>query len=171
MSNISLYRHQRGATLIVALIMLLLFTVVVSGAWNIGLINLKAVGNQQSRDEAVASANAAIDQVLQSNFTSTPCPEDYMDTNSCVESVQVDVNNDGVNDYTARVAKLCVAQKEIIVPAGACEEDLLAMCTNPWLTVWELRATVNDPVSGAFTVARTGVNMLLTVSERLARCI
>lgn len=162
---------ERGATLVVALIMLLLFTLLVSGAWNLSMVNLKAVGNIQMRDEAIAAANMAIDQVLKSDFTSTACPADFTDSHACVEDVLLDVNNDDTDDYTARVAKLCVQEKEILVPAGACDDFHPEMCGEPWLTVWELRATVTDPASGAYTAVRSGVNMILTTAERTIRCI
>lgn len=160
-----------GATLVVALIMLLLFTLLVSGAWNLSMVNLKAVGNIQMRDETIAAANMAVDQVLKSNFTSSACSAGYTDSDSCVEEILLDVNGDDVDDYTARVAKLCVQEKEIVIPAGACQQPLLPMCQDPWLTVWELRATVTDPVSGAYTAVRSGVNMILTTAERNVRCI
>lgn len=162
---------ERGATLVVALIMLLLFTLLVSGAWNLSMVNLKAVGNIQMRDEAIAAANMAIDEVLKSDFTSTSCPPGFTDSDACVEDVLLDINNDGVDDYTARVAKLCVQEKVVLVPAGACQQSLLPMCQDPWLTVWELRATVTDPASGAYTAVRSGVNMILTTAERTVRCI
>ncbi len=162
---------ERGATLVVALIMLLLFTLLVSGAWNLSMVNLKAVGNIQVRDEAIAAANIALDQVLKSDFTSTPCLAGYADTDTCVEEVLVDINNDAVNDYTAKVAKLCVQEKQVVVPAAVCQQSLLPMCQDPWLTVWELRATIADPQSGAYTAVRSGVNMILTTAERNARCL
>ncbi len=47
--------RQRGATLIVALIMLAIITLVVIGGFTLSTSNLKSVGNMLVREEAVAA--------------------------------------------------------------------------------------------------------------------
>jgi len=73
-------RAQRGATLIVGLIMLVLITLMVTAAFMISTGNLKAVGNMQFRNEAIAAANAASEEVLNSLLTGgstvAPPPQD-----------------------------------------------------------------------------------------------
>ncbi|HEX7971112.1 MAG TPA: hypothetical protein VF501_02685, partial [Thiobacillus sp.] len=87
-------RAQRGATLVVGLIMLVLITLMVTAAFMISTGNLRAVGNMQYRNEAIAAGNRAVEQVLSSPFTNAPA----------AEQIFVDINNDGVPDYRADIA-------------------------------------------------------------------
>ena len=66
MMHMPIYRHrnQRGATLVVALIMLLLMTLVTLAAINISTSNFKIISNVQFQQEASAAAQAAINQVF-----------------------------------------------------------------------------------------------------------
>lgn len=150
---------QRGATLVVALVMLLLFTLLVSGALTMSTVNLKAVGNMQVREEALAAANMAIDQVLSSSFSDAPAAEE----------VVVDINNDGTDDYTAAIAVPACIRATIAGDAPKCEIGLVCP-SSTYNTVWELRATVTDPNSGAQTVVRSGVRVLLSEAKRNAVC-
>lgn len=64
---------QRGSTLIVGLVMLVLMTLVAIAAINMTTGNLKIVGNMQYQQEARAAAQAAINQVWSSAAnTKTP---------------------------------------------------------------------------------------------------
>lgn len=56
--------RQRGMTLLVGLVMLLLITLLAVSAIRLGTTNLQVVGNEQFRDESVAAANFVLDQVL-----------------------------------------------------------------------------------------------------------
>ena len=89
-----LKHKQRGATLIVGLVMLVVLTLLVISALRSGNANLRIAGNMQTQGEATAASQQAIEQVISSNFTTTPA--------SFV--VPVDINNDTVPDYSASVA-------------------------------------------------------------------
>jgi Tfp pilus assembly protein PilX len=90
-----LKHKQRGSTLLVALVMLVVLTLLVLSAIRSSNTNLRIAGNMQMQGEAAAAAQQSIEQVLSSNFTANP-----------VSSViNVDINNDGTNDYRADVAK------------------------------------------------------------------
>jgi Tfp pilus assembly protein PilX len=73
-------RGQRGATLIVALIMLVALAMLSLWSFNSGTMNLRVVGNSQARQEVVAAAQAATEMTLstparsQSTSTATRCP-------------------------------------------------------------------------------------------------
>jgi hypothetical protein len=73
--------------------MLVLLTLVVTTAFMMSSGNLKAVGNMQFRDEAIAAANMAIEQVISSDFTTLPVNV----------PVSVDIDQDGINDYQVAV--------------------------------------------------------------------
>lgn len=106
--------RQRGAALIVGLIMLVLITLTVIAGVALSHSNLKAVGNIQARNEAVAAANRAIEAVV----TSLPATGPLVAPVATVSNV--DINNDGTVDYVVQVAApTCVrATKSTAVASG-----------------------------------------------------
>lgn len=156
MRRIALPSSQRGATLIVALIMLLLFTLMVSSAFTMSGTNLKAVANMQSREEAIAAANMAVEILASGDFSSTPA----------ASSTTIDLNNDGVTDYTVQIAKpVCVnaTMADATAPSSA---QLIVVTSYTWNTVWDIQATVTDPVSGASVKVRSGIRVLLSEAKK-----
>src|SRR5579864_9453925 len=85
---------QRGATLVIGMIMLVLVTLFVLAAINMSTLNLRIMGNEQSRNESIAAAQQAIEQVASTDFTTNPQPV----------TVPVDINGDGTTDYSVAVA-------------------------------------------------------------------
>ncbi len=156
------WQAQRGATLVVALIMLTLITLLVVNAFTLSTSNLKAAGNMQARDEAIAAANQAIEQVVSAPFTDAPV----------AQQIVVDINKDGKTDYTVNVAlPKCVRAKEVPNPLK-CEENLKALCAeSDWHTEWDLQAVVGDAASGASVVVNQGVRVKLTNSQKTAVCV
>lgn len=156
------YHAQRGVTLFVSLILLLLITLMVTTAFMLSNTNLKSVGNMQSRDEAIAAANQAIEQVLSSPFTDAPA----------AEQIDVDINNDSTTDYVVSIAKPVCIRASIDTAATPSSITLgTAMSTiSSWNTLWDIEATVNDVKSGAKTTVRTGTRVLLTQTQKDAVC-
>ncbi len=65
-------RRQRGMTLLVGLVMLVLMTLVALAAMRMTTTHLQVIGNEQFHDEAEAAANFVLDQVAtDSNFVTT----------------------------------------------------------------------------------------------------
>jgi hypothetical protein len=157
------FASQRGATLIVGLIMLVLITLLVTSAFTLSNSGLKSVGNMQSRDEAIAAGNMAIEQVLSSPFTNKPTGE----------SIVVDINNDGIFDYNVNFSTptciSAVAVPSTIPPPSSLTQlgpTFSPSTTNLYETVWDLDATVTDPSgSGAVVREHQGVRVLLTQAE------
>lgn len=156
------YRAQRGVTLFVSLILLLLFTLMVTTAFTLSNTNLKSVGNMQSRDEAIAAANQAIEQVLSSPFTNAPA----------AEQINVDINNDNTTDYVVSIATPVCIRSSIDTAASPSSITLgTAMSTtSSWNTLWDIEATVNDTKTGAKTTLRSGTRVLLTQTQKDAVC-
>ena len=155
--------HQRGATLIVGLILLVLITLMVTAAFNLSSSNLKSVGNMQFRSEALAAANKAVEQVVASAFT----------TPALAQSINVDMNNDGTRDYLVSIAVPTCISATIASDATLSSASLggsMSSAAN-WSTIWEIDATVTDPVSGAFVRTRTGIRVLRTQSQKDAECV
>jgi Tfp pilus assembly protein PilX len=150
---------QRGATLVVGLIMLVLITLLVTSAFTLSTSGLKSVGNMQARDEAIAAGNKAIEQVVSSPFTASPTSESF----------NVDLNNDGTTDYVVAFnTPTCVSASTIagtIVPPSSLSlgPAFSPATNNLYETVWDLDANVTDPKgSGAAVRVHQGVRVLLT---------
>lgn len=158
---------QRGATLAVGLMMLTLITVLVTSAFNLSTTNLAAVGNMQFRDEAIAGANKAIEQVLSSPFTDAPTGQ----------AINVDIDNDDTPDYEVVFsAPTCISDSEIVNNATALSSVTLGSSfsvigSTSYETIWDLSATVTDTNrSGAAVQVHQGVRVLLTQSQYDAVC-
>lgn len=150
---------QRGATLIVGLIMLVLITLVVVNAFTLSASNLKSVGNMQVREEAIASANQAIETLISSNFTNALGAQNF----------SVDINKDGSNDYTVAVAiPICTRALQASVGAPSSIPGMSSGAT--WTTEWDIAATVTDTASGAFVEVHQGVRVLLSQTQKDSIC-
>ena len=164
-------RSERGAALIVSLIMLVLITALVASTFTLSSTNLKSVTNTQQRAEAIAAANSAIEQVISSPFTDAPA----------AEQINVDINNDGVTDYLVTVATPACVSSTTITPAAPPASSLINLPTSfasanssYYDTVWDIDATATDPpgalVTGASVEIHQGVRVLLTQTQHDAVC-
>jgi len=158
--------RQSGATLIVSLVMLAVLTVLVTSAFSMSSTDLKTVSNMQYRDESVAAANRAIEQVLSSPFTNAPT----------AESIDVDLNNDGRDDYRVDfAAPTCVSASAISVgglpPSSSSLGSAFSISsTNVFQTVWDLNGEVVDNATGVQVRVRQGVRVLLDQAKFDAVC-
>jgi Tfp pilus assembly protein PilX len=175
--------RQRGAALIVGLIMLVLITLTVVVAFNVSISNLKSVGNMQTRNEAVAAANRAIEEVAASllppNADGTPSMLAPTQTASLV-----DINNDGKTDYTVHVAPpTCVRVTKAsgggagpragpggITGSGSSSGSGLTTLPDQYNAVWDISTTVTDATTGASTAVRQGVRVLMSQAQFEAFC-
>jgi hypothetical protein len=128
--------------------------------------NLKSVANTQLHDEAVAAANAAIQQVISSPFTNAPA----------AQAVQVDLNNDGVTDYTVQfltpVCVSAVSQSATSTPPSSLSlpPAFNGVGATYYDTVWDLDAQVTDVASGASARVHQGVRVLLDQIQYATVC-
>ena len=144
--------HQQGSTLLVSLIFLVVITLFGVSAINTSNLNLRIAANTQFQQQALAAAQLGIEKALGSVATFTT---------PSVQAITLDVNKDGVTDYTATVsAASCLSSKAAsgysaeYCATGACPND----------TSWELVSTVNDSVTGAKVTVRQGVKVRLPSS-------
>lgn len=155
---------NHGAALVVSLIMLALITVLVITALNLGSANFRAVSNSQFRDEAVAAAEFAVQEVLGSGFATNPQPDEIL----------VDLDDDGQDDYVVNVARpqcifASIAEEADQSSVGLPIEMSVA---STWNTVWEIDATVAPAgnVAGAAVRIRSGVRVLLDQAQKEQVC-
>lgn len=155
-------RAQRGATLIIGLILLVLISLIVVNAFTLSSSNFKAVGNMQVREEAVAAANQAVEQVISSNFTAS----------LVAQTVTVDINKDDTADYTVAVAApTCIrATRSAFSPPSDVELGPGMSSGATWNTDWDIAATVTNAATGARVRVRQGVRVLLQQAQRTAAC-
>ena len=109
---------QRGATLAIAMIMLVLLTLFVLAAINMSNINLRIMGNEQVRNEAIAAAQQAIEQVASTNFPAAPPP---------AQTITVDINGAGATYAVAVPTPVC----QNSVPIKLVELDATSVLDQP----------------------------------------
>jgi hypothetical protein len=159
---------QRGATLVVGLIMLVLITLLVTSAFMLSSSNLRSVGNMQNRNEAIAAANKAIEQVVGSPFTDAPA----------AEAINVDIDNDNTTDYVVNFAAPTCVSASLLPGAGPSTPSSITLgpafspaSTAFYESVWDIDANVVDSNdSGAAVRVRQGVRVLLTEAQINAVC-
>jgi Tfp pilus assembly protein PilX len=174
--------RQGGAALIVGLIMLVLITLAVTAGFTLSNTNLKSVGNMQNRNEAVAAANRAIEEVASSLLLPGVDGSPSLVMPQATQS-QVDINNDGTNDYTVVIAApTCVrATKSTDTGGGTAgpggiggnsstSGSGLNALPDQYNTVWDISTSVTDTASGTVTAVRQGVRALLTKEQFEALC-
>jgi len=154
--------RQRGATLIIGLILLVLISLIVVNAFTLSSSNLKAVGNMQARDESVAATDQAIEKFISAPFY----------TAVGTQTFTVDINGDGANDYTVKVAQpTCLGWKTADVAAPSDVEMPVAMQhAAEYLTDWDVAGTLADSSSGASVEVHEGVRVRLSQSNKDAYC-
>jgi Tfp pilus assembly protein PilX len=162
--------RQGGAVLIVSLIMLIMITMFVVIAYKFSSTNLKSVNNMQTRAEAIAAANKAMEQVIGSwNFSTPPS----------ADQINVDIDNNGNTDYVVTVAApVCVKAVAVSTPSAADSEcptnaEGLTVCApavaNIYNVLWELDATAVG-TTGTKVRVRQGISKSLTQDQCDAAC-
>jgi len=107
-------QRQRGMTLFVALVMLVLITLLAMATFNLGKSSIQVVNNMQSRDEGIAASRRVLDEAMSSTrFIDTP--QDALASPCGTSNVRCsDVNGDGLNDIVTTLSKpACIKVKAI----------------------------------------------------------
>ena len=143
-------RAERGAVLVVGLIVLMLITVMVAAAFKFSTYNLKSVGNMQAHNEAIAAANKAIELVINSR---------RFDIAQVAEPTQsIDVDNDTVADYLVNIAAPVCVKATRNSSTGENKSEMKA----------NLDGTFSDPNSGATIVLYNVIFDIDAVSTSVA---
>lgn len=167
--------RQRGAALIVSLIMLILISLLALASFRLGKSDLQIVGNMQQRKQALSAAQQTIEQVISTTqFTATPTNALLNPCGGVANTACVDVNGDGVTDVNVSIVVLCNAVQPILNSAldftnsndvgclvGAGQDAGIegaangnSLCSN---SVWDTQATATDVVTNAQYVVDQGV--------------
>jgi Tfp pilus assembly protein PilX len=187
-------RSQRGVTLLVALIMLVVLTLFVTSALNTSKTNLQVVGNMQARAEALASGQQAIESVLSTtqfissptNAVATPCGAANTLCSDASGAI-VTATSAALYITTLTPPPACVTVKPIknsfliltdpedlgcssgqqqqFGVAGAVVGD--SLCSN---SVWEISSQTNGVNSAANVKLVQGIGVRISADDAAASC-
>lgn len=181
-------RRQRGATLVMALIFLVLMSLFAINAFLGSTTHLRVVGSMQARGEALAAAQVGIEQVVSS--------EGFAVNPALAASAPIVVNNGSASHtvlitpapscYRVRMVKnseldasnaadvACLRSGTVQTPGveqpTAAQAGQLAdnsLCAD---TEWNVRAQVTDARSGAQVAVNQGVALRMIESDAINHC-
>jgi hypothetical protein len=177
--------RQRGVTLIVTLVLLLLVGLVAVTGLGGSERNLRVAGNMQMRSEATAAAQSLVEQTLSSAaFTRDPAA-------AAAVPYPTDVDGDARPDYVARleprpaclrVRPVRTSELDPDVPGDvacmgsggmASGRDFNATGNGDSLcaeTMWNVSASVADETTGATVRLNQGVTVRVPVNDALNGC-
>ena len=160
---------QNGATLITALIMLVVLTLLVVSGIRSSSVNLRIAGNMQAQEEFTNYAQQVIEQVISGNFTANPVSS----------VVAVTINNVA---YSATVVTpVCTASLSLqstdldfsrvldkpCIPTGTVKDGIFYLAASgvvvppgpSWCSTqkWEVQARATSTQTGADTTVVQGV--------------
>jgi Tfp pilus assembly protein PilX len=169
-------RRQGGMTLLVAMIILVMITLLAVSAYRVSNTNLKVVGAMQGRQEGVSAAQAVIEQVLSSlQFTRAPAAV-------AAAHYGIDINGDSTEDFSVVLnpAPRCVRTAPVVIGTTPRPEDypcvgsavlgkahLSSYCADP---IWEITANTVDKLSAAKTTVRQGVAVRVGIDDATTSC-
>ena len=160
--------RQRGATLVVGLIMLAVITLIVVGAFSLSYSNLQVVGNMQVREEAIAASNQATEQVINAMVTGTNAATMASTT---MTPIAVDINNDGTTDYSVQPSVACI---RAIKASSASPSDVELSSTMSsgayWYVDMDIQADVTDAATGARAQTHQGIRMRVAETDKISIC-
>lgn len=185
---------QRGATLVVALIFLVLMSLFAISAFNTSTGNIRIVGNTQARQESLSAAQLAVEKTISSSdFHTNP-------DGVAASPVLVDMDGNGTTDYTAVLSPKpqCTRAKTILAgdlppaPKTPTTVDVYAPCRpspkqggtfvereNPITgadpescanSEWNVRAQVNDAQTNTNVAVNQGVAVVVFGNEVSSYC-
>lgn len=124
-------QQQRGATLIIAMVFLLIFAIVAATSLRSSMSSVQAISNMQFRNEGVAAANDAIDRLL--STADFAIKTDAVTAAVVAAPMTVDINGDDVADIQVTFPEVmiagvkkagprCIRQRP--VPTGSLDPDV-----------------------------------------------
>lgn len=163
---------QRGTTLVIVLIFLVLLSLFAISAFNSSSGTLRIVGNSQAHQESLSAAQMAVEQVIStSQFHKDPVAV-------TAAPVSVDIDGSGSADYAATVQlPECIRAKPILNielppasksgtsdldPYRDCRGSFEGDCVN---MEWSVTASVSDPRTRTQVAVTQGVGVVDFVNE------
>ena len=189
------FRKQRGFTLVVGLIMLMMMTLFAVTTFNLGKGSLQIVDNMQQRNQAQTAAQEALDNVI-SHTLFTTNPTNIFDSTNCptgttvTNGMCVDINGDGKTIETVALTPTpsCIESKTIktgaLDPSKSSDAACLvgsnqqfgisgaagtgdSLCAD---TVWNLTAVASESTSSAQVALTEGVSVRTSTDSAGTYC-
>jgi len=159
--------RERGATLLVSMVMLVVLTMFAISAIRSGNIGLKIVGNQQSQKLMESAAAEAIEQTI-SNLGNFDAATVVSPSTTVAQRVCVNANS---GDPVAAIPpSTCTTGTQVDVQPARCiagkrqSGGSLTQASATYENNWELVATVTDSLTGAKAVYHQGVMIRMLAS-------
>ena len=179
--------QQRGVTLFVAMIILAALSLMAVWAFSSSTMNLRVVGNSQTRAEVFVAGQTAIEQTI-----SSPAFMQQPDTVAAAP-IAIDVDGDGAVDQTARLVPTpsCYRARTVrmneLDAAVATDRPCLRSASSANLGIesatgagtgdslcadseWNVRALVSDVATGATVAMAQGVAARGLVTDAANGC-
>jgi len=184
-------RHERGAVLLVGLVMLVLVTLAAVTSYNLARGGLQVVANMGYRNDAAAAAQQAIETAISSIAFADRPTEVFLDNGACgdLNSRCYDVNGDGADDLVVTLAppptcrtgrvlstqELDVTNSEDLgctVSAGqtfgvAGTTEPASLCAQ---TMWDVRAVAEDAATRSRVAIVQGVALRVPSGDIATAC-
>ena len=166
-------RRQQGATLLIALIMLVVMTLFAITAIRTGNIGLKIVGNQQAQKRMEAAAAQAVEQVVSNlgNFDSAAVilPAATAAQRICINSTVAGTPPVAIPPNTCAVVAPGSFQVDVLpvrcVAAKRQTGGSLTQAMSTYENTWEIVATVTDSLTGAKATYHQGMMIRMLASS------
>ena len=182
--------RQTGATLLVAMIMLMVITLLVINTVNLSGSSIQTVSNMQFRNQATAAAEEALQQVISNKrFFETPSTVFTTACNGSYNAKCIDSNGDGVTDVAVTLTPDPTCVKAQVIPNGKLkmhiqdEADCATQAdqrgfgqggaTDPSEcadSTWEIRAQATDAVTQANATVTQGVAVTVPTNSVETSC-
>jgi len=181
---------QRGTTLFIALVMLVMLTMFAVSSLNSSTTNLKVVGNMQSRSEALNAAQDAVETVISTPLFIANPANAVLNPCGAANTLCTDLTGDGTPEYTTQLVPTpsCIGVKSIKISelvlnniedlgcaagqaqqfgvAGAVTGD--SLCAN---TLWEITADTKGSANAARVTVTQGVGVRISVDDMATSCL
>ena len=184
-------RREQGMTLLMALIMLIVLTLLALASFNLTQANMQVVTNMQQRDAVTFAARGVLDEVLSSKEFHTNPTQTLAQQPGCgglPDQRCLDTNGDQVNDVTVKVAvkPKCIKVKTVkttdLNMDNPEEEQCSLMQNNPGVqdngggnsrcadSVWEVQVEAQDDISKAKMTVTQGIGVRVPLVDILSKC-
>ena len=183
-------RRQEGATLVIALIMLVVITLLAVSTLSTTNMNLKVVGNMQSRGEALHATQQTIETVISTPLFIANPANAVLNPCGTANTLCTDLNGDGTPDYTTQLnpAPSCVSVKAIKVnelsfsnaedlgcAAGQAQQfGVVGVASSDSLcasTVWDITAETKGTANRTRVTVTQGVAVRISADDMASKCL
>ena len=177
-TSLKFSERQRGAVLLVGLVMLVMVTLLAVSGFNMVKVNQQVAGNMESRGQAMVAANAAIEEAISSVLFFNQPGNVFLNSCGANNTKCYDMNGDGADDIT-----VTVAEPSCVVVLPVMNDDLNfsdrndlgcliegsqdSLCVD---SMWDLQAVAVDNVTGAQATVRQGVSVRVSKNNIASAC-